>query len=112
VVHRSTASFSTFNELGLLVLGLLLLTSGVVLQLRATTLSGGLMVGLYVLTLPMFLRTPQWLEKLEGAALWMIFGGGAVFLVGLLLSVYRDRLLALPEKIRRREGIFRLLSWR
>ena len=69
-------------------------------------------VGYYVVTLPMFLRTPAWLENLEGASLWMIFGGGTVFLVGLVLSVCRDRLLALPEKIKRREGIFRLLSWR
>jgi hypothetical protein len=89
-----------------------MLTTGVMLQLKATTIHGAIMVGLYVLTLPMFLRTPEWLEKLEGAALWMIFGGGTVFLLGLLLSVCRDRLLALPDKVRRREGIFRLLSWR
>jgi hypothetical protein len=112
LVHRSTAHFSTLNELGLLVLGLVMLSTGVLLQIRATAVSGGLMVGLYVVTLPMFLRTPHWLENLEGASLWMIFGGGGVFLVGLVLSVFRDRLLALPDKIRRREGIFRLLSWR
>jgi hypothetical protein len=112
LVHRSGSHFSTLNELGLLVLGLLMLATGVLLQLKATAVSGGIMVGLYVVTLPMFLRTPRWLENLEGASLWMIFGGGGVFLVGLLLSVFRDRLLTLPDKIRRREGIFRLLSWR
>jgi hypothetical protein len=112
LIHRSTAHFSTLNELGLLVLGLLMLTSGMMLQLKGTTVSGAIMVGVYVVTLPMFLRTPDWLENLEGAALWMIFGGGSVFLIGLALSVFRDRLLALPDKIRRREGIFRLLSWR
>ena len=42
----------------------------------------------------------------------MIFSSGGLFPIGLLLSVYRDRLLALPEKIERREGIFRLLNWR
>ena len=112
LVHRARADFSTLNELGLLVLGLLLLTTGSAFRLKAPAVCGGLMVGVYVLTLPMFLRTPHWLEKLEGASLWMIFGGGGVFLLGLLLSVYRDRLLALPDKVRRREGIFRLLSWR
>jgi hypothetical protein len=35
-----------------------------------------------------------------------------VFGFGLLLSVYRDRLLALPEKIKRREGVCRVLGWR
>jgi hypothetical protein len=28
------------------------------------------------------------------------------------LSVYRDRLLTLPENARRREGVFRVLGWR
>jgi hypothetical protein len=35
-----------------------------------------------------------------------------IFPTGLLLSIYRDRLLALPEKVKRREGIFRVLGWR
>ncbi len=38
--------------------------------------------------------------------------GAVIFLTGLLLSIYRDRLLALPEKVKRREGIFRVLGWR
>ena len=39
-------------------------------------------------------------------------GGGLLFAIGLGLSLYRDRLLALPDKIKRREGIFKILSWR
>ena len=35
-----------------------------------------------------------------------------LFATGLFLSVYRDRLLALPDQIKRREGIFKILSWR
>lgn len=31
---------------------------------------------------------------------------------GVLLSIYRDRLLTLPDRVRRREGMFRVLSWR
>jgi hypothetical protein len=42
----------------------------------------------------------------------MTLGGGSIFLIGLLLSVYRDRLLALPQKIKQRQGIFQVLSWR
>ncbi len=42
----------------------------------------------------------------------MTIGGGTIFATGILLSIYRDRLLMLPEQVKRREGIFRVLSWR
>ena len=42
----------------------------------------------------------------------MAVGGAALFAIGIGLSVYRDRLLELPEQIANREGIFRILSWR
>jgi hypothetical protein len=35
-----------------------------------------------------------------------------IFGTGVVLAVYRDRLLALPAKVRNREGVFRVLSWR
>jgi len=38
--------------------------------------------------------------------------GGLVFGLGLMLSVYRERLLTLPDRIKRREGVFRVLGWR
>ena len=37
---------------------------------------------------------------------------GTIFAAAILLSVYRDRLLALPDKIKRREGVFRVFGWR
>ena len=36
----------------------------------------------------------------------------AFFGAGLLLSVYRDRLRTLPDRFKRREGVFRVLTWR
>jgi hypothetical protein len=42
----------------------------------------------------------------------MIAGGGALFGGAVLLSVYRDRLLALPDKVSRGEGVFAVLKWR
>jgi hypothetical protein len=36
----------------------------------------------------------------------MIFGSG------LVLAIFRDRLLTLPNRIKQREGIFRVLAWR
>jgi hypothetical protein len=56
-----------------------------------------------------FIRIP---ERMQTMGLWLAIGGGVLFTLGLLLSIYRDRLLTWPEKIKRREGIFRVLSWR
>ena len=52
------------------------------------------------------------LENVQTAAIWLTIGGGLVFATGVLLNIYRDRLLTLPEKVMRREGIFRVLGWR
>jgi hypothetical protein len=52
------------------------------------------------------------LEDVQTAAIWLTIGGALIFGTGILLSIYRDRLLTLPEKVLRREGVFRVLSWR
>jgi hypothetical protein len=48
----------------------------------------------------------------QEAALWLTIGGGLIFLTGLGLAVYRDRLLTLPDRVKNREGVFRVLNWR
>ena len=35
-----------------------------------------------------------------------------LFAIGVLLSIYRDRLLQIPEHLRERKGLFSVLSWR
>ena len=35
-----------------------------------------------------------------------------VFALGVALSIYRDKLLALPDLVAKREGVFRILNWR
>jgi hypothetical protein len=67
------------------------------------------MTVVYVVSLVLFVRLP---DRLQTAAVYMMVGGGAFFVTGVLLSIYRDRLLALPERIKRRQGVFRVLSWR
>ena len=111
LVHRCQPipHFSTLNELGLLAAGIILLTTGFVLQLRATTITGaGLLLG-YLLSLVFYINM---LQNVQTAAIWLTIGGAVIFGSGILLSIYRDRLLTLPEKVLRREGIFRVLSWR
>jgi hypothetical protein len=101
--------FHTLNEVGMLAAGLLLLAAGYSLHIKATTVTGAVVTALYLLTLVAFVRLP---DMLKTTAAYLMIGGGLFFGVGLLLSIYRDRLLALPQKIKRREGIFRVLNWR
>lgn len=96
------------DELALVTLGVLMLATGVAFRFKATTLFGGAAVGGYlVVLLVSLLRRP---EVTMGA--YLAGAGAALFFAGVALSVYRDRLLALPERFTRREGVFRVLDWR
>ena len=101
--------FRSFNEIGMLVAGLLLLGGGIILHIKSTTVVGGAVMVLYLLSLAAFLRLP---DMLKTTAVYLMIGGGLFFGAGLLLSIYRDRLLALPQKIKRHEGVFAVLNWR
>jgi hypothetical protein len=101
--------FHAANEVGMLVVGLLLVATGAMCRLRSTTITGTVLLVLYVLTLVLYVRLP---ERLQSTAVYLMVGGGAFFAVGLLLSFYRESLLKLPEKVKRREGLFKVLSWR
>jgi hypothetical protein len=96
------------NEVGLLAAALLLVTTGFLFQLKTTTLMGAALTALYFVTLPILL---PW-KQLNTVAIFLTAGGGTLFGVGLLLSLYRDRLLMLPDRIKHREGMFRVLTWR
>jgi hypothetical protein len=103
------SGFHTLNEVVMLAVALLLLGSGFACRIKSTTLAGALMLAVYLVSLLLYVRLP---EQLQTTAVYLIIGGGVFFGAGLLLSVYRDRLLALPGMIKRREGVFRILSWR
>ncbi len=107
--HRGVPEFSAANELGMLAAGVLLLATGFMFQIRSTTLGGVTLLAIYLLTLVLYINM---LENVQTAAIWMTIGGAVIFGAGILLSIYRDRLLTLPEQVKRREGIFRVLGWR
>jgi hypothetical protein len=109
LIHRSRPEFSTLNELGMFLAGMLMLSTGFIFQLRSTTITGATLLMIYVLTMLLYINM---LQNVQTAAIWMTIGGGVIFGSGVLLSVYRDRLLTLPDQIKRREGIFRVLTWR
>lgn len=107
--HRLFGSDASFgDELALVTISLVLLVTGCVLQVRSTTTLGAGAFVLYLLVLfGQLVYRPQ-----VALGAYLAIGGGLVFLVGVVLSIYRDRLLALPGKISNREGIFRIIDWR
>lgn len=108
--HRFDLHFSWPDELGLLIFGLALLATGFAFELKATTLTGAAMSTIYVLTLPLYAR--GLLEQVQTAAILIAVVGGLIFGIGIVLAVWRDRLLTLPIRVRNREGIYRVLNWR
>ena len=108
LIDRSHDHFIALNELGFLAAAVILVTTGYLFQLKTTTLVGAALTALYFVTLLIYV---PW-SRLNAVAIFITVGGGTLFGVGLLLSVYRDRLLALPDRMKRREGVFRVLTWR
>jgi hypothetical protein len=108
LIDRSHDHFIALNEFGFLAAAVLLLTSGFLFQLKTTTLNGSALTALYFVTLLIYV---PW-SRLNAVAIFITVGGGTLFALGLLLSVYRDRLLTLPDRVKRREGVFRVLTWR
>ena len=108
LIDRSRDHFIFLNELGFLVAAVMLVTTGFLCQLKSTTLTGAALTALYFVTLLIF---APW-SRLNYVAVFIMVGGGTLFVLGLLLSVYRDRLLAVPERIKQRQGLFRVLHWR
>jgi len=107
-IDRGHDKFLIANELGFLFVSVLLLATGMMFQLKATTLVGSTMTSLYFVTL---LLLVPWRE-LNTVATAITIGGGVIFGSGLLLAFYRDRLLSLPDRIKQHEGVFRFLNWR
>lgn len=107
-VDRGHGQFRILNEAGFLFASVLLLGTGVVFRLKSTTVVGTLSTALYFVTLLMFI---PW-RSLDTIAILIIVGGSTLFGTGLVLAFFRDRLLTLPERIKNREGIFKVLNWR
>ena len=99
-----------FHEIAAIAAGLILFGSGVCCKLRATTISGAILLATYLLSLlALVIRLP---DQLQSASVMMMVGGGLFFVTALLLSVYRDRLISLPRRIREGEGVYKVLKWR
>jgi hypothetical protein len=96
------------DEVGLVLVTVLMLVTGYSWQLKAPTMFGGIGLVAYLLVLVGMLAV------MPNVTMGMLLavGGGLLFAAGVALSIYRERLLALPDKIKFREGVFSVLSWR
>ena len=90
-------------------IALALCGSGVLCKLRSTTLVGGAGLTIYLLSLLGMIQVPA---LLNNVAVLMMVGGGLFFAVGILLSVYRDYVISLPNRVRAGKGLFQILKWR
>jgi hypothetical protein len=108
IINRFGYQVSLTDELGLVTVSTLMLLSGFVCRLRAPTLIGGSLLAIHLATLLVFAGMRAELA----VGVYLALGGAALFALGLALSIYRDRLLALPRKIRAHEGVFGVLAWR
>lgn len=108
ILDRWHNEFIFLDETGFLAVSVLLLVTGLIFELKSTTLTGAVLTALYFLLLLIFV---PW-SRLNTVALSITVGGGLLFATGLFLSVYRDRLLSLPDRVKRHEGIFRIINWR
>lgn len=110
MVYRFGFEISALNELGLVFGSVILIGSGILFQVKSTTVWGTFGMALYLVMV--FVYMHRFLKDQVIVGIYLTLGGALLFGVGLLLSVYRDRLLALPDKIKRREGVFKILTWR
>ncbi len=108
--HWSERDPSVIDELSLLTVTILMVLTGYVWQVKSTISLGGISLVLYlfvyVVSLSLGMRT-QWI-----VGVYLTIGGGLIFALGIGLSVYRERLLQIPERISNRQGVFRVLNWR
>lgn len=108
LIDRWDGNFLIVNEAGFLFVTVALLGSGLVFQLKSTTLVGCLGTVVYFVSLAMFIK----FGRLNTVATLITAAGGTIVGVGLVLAFFRDRLLAIPERIKNHEGIFKVFKWR
>jgi hypothetical protein len=92
------------DELAVVVFTILMLVTGFSWRVQSTTVVGGATLFLY---LCQFAYRPE-----ATAGQYLAIGGGLVFTFGLVLSIYRDKLLTLPDRIAKHEGIFQIIGWK
>jgi len=108
IAFRIGGEISLANEFALVTVGILLLVTGNICRIRSTTLTGGTLLATQFIMMLVSLGVRAQLAM----GVYLTLGGAAIFTTGLLLSIHRDRLATLPDRIKTRQGIFKVLAWR
>ncbi len=98
-----------FHEIAAIAGGLVMLGLGIVCRIRSTSISGGILLTTFLVSLITLIRLPS---QLHNASVVMMVGGGVFLGTAILMSIYRDRLVAIPQQVRDGEGVFQVLKWR
>ena len=108
--HFVEERVSYLDVWALLTVSILMMATGFSWQVLWTTVCGA---GTFLIYLTLFLVDLGRLAAMaRGVGVYMAIAGALVFGIGVGLSVYREKLLQLPDKIAHREGVFKVLSWR
>jgi hypothetical protein len=113
-VHRLGYKYgweiSKIDEVGIIFSCVLLMGSGIICRIKATTLLGSITLAVYVLIVLIYLH--RYLEEAWIIGMYLTVGGALLIATALVLSFFHDRLKALPDRIKRREGVFKVFGWR
>ena len=97
------------HEIAVVASLLSLVAAGIMCRIRSTTIVGTTGLIVYLVSLLTMIPVP---EKLQSISVIMMIGGAIFFTTAILLSVYRDRIIAIPQRFRQGEGVFQVLKWR
>ncbi len=111
IVHRINHNYRPgFDDLGLIISSIALFASGVFCRIKASTLVGTGSLAAYLLVVLIGLH--RHLAEAWIIGMYLALGGVLLFGGALILLMYRDWFLTLPDKVKRREGIFGIFDWR
>ena len=96
------------EEFATLTAAILLSATGLAWRFRAPTIIGLGSLAVYLaVMIGQLAYHPQ-----VAVGVYLAVGGGLLFVIAAILAAYREWLLALPDAIERRQGIFQVLDWR
>jgi hypothetical protein len=96
------------EEFAALTAAIVLTATGLAWRFKAPTIVGlGSLAAYLAVMIGQLAYHPQ-----VAVGVYLAVGGGVLFIAAALLAAYRETLLALPDAIERRQGIFQILDWR
>lgn len=106
--HLYKDNVFTLDDFFLITVGVIMLVTGFSWKVKSTTLISGASLFIYlVMIIAIIAYNPQ-----VAVGVYLGIGGLLLFGTAVLLSIYRERLLQIPDRITNREGVFSIINWR